>query len=342
MSGQRPHHNRTEDQLFAAAAAAVARGDDLDDSLAELLGLAVEHLGASSGAAYIVNPDQDELELVVTHGVAAEAAAASASVKPLADSQDPLAAVSRSRRPLEVDDAAHVAVLRGAVTALLLPLVVRREGIELSLGVMALGFAGPLPAHEKLTGAEPLADLAAVSIERALALSVGAERAEWFDRLAHTDPLTGLPNRRTFDRLLELEVARAGRQGLPLSIAILEIDGFAEVQKLGNAVGDDALRRVAQVMAESVRLIDTVARFSDSQFILIAPGSDGLKAAERLVRGVAALPPVDGRSVSVSAGLAGFPLEGRTPEELLAVAENALGRARKAGGDRVAAQAAAD
>ena len=343
MSGERPHHNRTDSQLFAAAAAAVARGDDLDDSLADLLGLAAEHLGASSGAAYIVNPDHDELELAVTHGVVADAAAAAASVKPLSESHDPLADVARSRHPLEVDDAAHVTILRGAATALLLPLVVRRDGIEVSLGVLALGFAGPLPKHETLTAAEPLADLAAVAIERALAISIGSERAEWFDRLAHTDLLTGLANRRTLDRILELEAARAGRQGVPMSVAIVEIDRFSEILKAGgNAAGDEALRRVAQVLAESVRLMDTIARYSDEQFILVAPGPDGLIVAERLVRAVAALAPVDGNKISVSAGIAGFPLDGRTPEELLAVAEKAVDVAREAGGDRVAAQAPAD
>jgi diguanylate cyclase (GGDEF)-like protein len=343
VSGERPHHNRTDGQLFASAAAAVARGDDLDDSLAELLGLAAEHLGASSGAVYIVNPDQDELELAVTDGVGSETAEVAGSVKPLSESHDPLADVTRSRSPLEVDDAAHVAVLRGAVTALLLPLVVRRDGVEISLGVLALGFAGPLPKHEVLIGAEPLADLAAVAIERALALSLGSERAEWFDRLAHTDPLTGLANRRALDRMLELEVARAGRQGVPLNIALLEIDQFAEIQKAGgNPAGDEALRGVAQVLAESVRLVDTVARFSDDRFILVAPGPDGLVVAQRLVRGVAALAPVDGKRISVSAGLAGFPYEGRTPEELLAVAESAMDVARKAGGDRVVSQAPAE
>ena len=104
--------------------------------------------GATAGAAYIVDPDHDELELAVTLGVTDEAAAAAASIAPLSESHDPLADVNRSRHPLEVDDAAHVEILHGFATALLLPLVVRREGIEISLGVMALGFAGPLPSHE--------------------------------------------------------------------------------------------------------------------------------------------------------------------------------------------------
>ena len=342
MSGEPPLQDRTSGQFFAAAAAAVARGDDLDDSLAELLGLAAEHLAAGCGALYIVDPDQDELELAVTHGIEPDLAAEAGSIRQLTDSQDPLANVTRSRMPLSVDDAGHVAVLRGAKTALLLPLVVRREGIEIALGVMGLGFPGPLPKPEALAGAEPLADLAAVAVERALALSLGSERAEWFDRLAHTDPLTGLANRRTLDRMLELEVARAGRQGVPLSIAIIEVDQFAEIEKAGgHSAGDEALRRVAQILAESVRLMDSVARFGNEQFILVAPGPDGLVVAERLVRGIAAMAPVDGRTISVSAGIAGFPLDGRTPDELLAVAEDAMRTARQAGGDRVVAQSQA-
>jgi diguanylate cyclase (GGDEF)-like protein len=339
VSGEQPLHDRTESQLFAAAAAAVARGDDLDDSLAELLGLAAEHLDATSGSVYIVDPDHDELELAVTFGIDIEVVTECDSIASVSESQDPLAVVTRSRQPIEIDDAAHVAIMRGATTVLLLPLVVRREGIEISLGVMSLGFPGQLPAREAMGGAEPLADLAAVAVERALALSLGSERAEWFDRLAHTDPLTGLANRRTLDRVLELEVARSGRQGVPLSIAILEIDRFAEIQKAGgNTAGDDALRRVAQILAETVRLMDTVARFSNDQFICVAPGPDGLVVAERLVKGIAALPPVDGQTISVSAGIAGFPLDGRTPEELLAVAEAAMAKARQAGGGRVVTQ----
>ena len=338
VSGDRPIQARTDRQIFAAAAAAAARGDDLDDQLAELLGLAAEYVGATLGATYLLDADHDKLELAVTYGIEDPASDEAGSVKAASDSHDPLADVVRSRRPLEVDDAGHVAVLRSARTALLLPLVVRRDGIEISLGAMALGFAGPLPTREVQTGAEPLADLAAVAIERALALSLGSERAEWFDRLTQIDHLTGLANRRTLDRIMDLEVARAGRQGVPLSFAIFEIDRFAEIQKAGgNAASDEILRRVAQILAESVRLVDTIARHGNEQFSLVAPGPDGLVVSERLVRGIAALPPVEGTAVSVSAGIATFPLDGRTPEELLGVAEKALQSARQAGGGRLMA-----
>jgi diguanylate cyclase (GGDEF)-like protein len=336
---EKPLQPRSESDLFAAAAAAVARGDDLDDSLAELLGLAVEHLGASAGAIYILDADRDELELTVSHGVATQVASEAGSVKAVTESHDPLASVTRSRHPLTVDDADRLPVLHGSRTAFVLPLIVRREGIEVALGAMALGFAGPLPSTENQAGAEPLADLAAVAVERALALALGSERAEWFDRLAHIDQLTGLANRRTVDRLLELEVARAGRQGVALSIALFQIDRFEEIQKAGgNAAGDDALRRVAQILAESVRLVDTVARYGPDQFMLLAPGPDGLIVTERLVRGIAALAPVNNDAISVSAGIASFPMDGRTPEELLVVAERSMLSAREAGGGRVVAE----
>lgn len=336
-SGDRPISARTDGQVFAAAAAAVARGDDLDDQLAELLGLAVEYLGAKAGAIYLVDADHDELELAVTFGVEDPAPTGTEAVKAASESHDPLAATVRSRRPLQLDDAGHVAILRSTKTAFLMPLVVRRDEIEVSLGVLALGFAGALPAPEALAVADPLADLTAVAVERALALSLGSERAEWFDRLAHIDQLTGLANRRTLERVLELEVARAGRQGAPLSVAIMEIDRFADIQKTGgNAASDGALKRVAQTLAETVRLVDTIARYANEQFVLVAPGPDGLVVSERLVRGIAALPSVDGAAISVSIGMAGYPTDGRTPEELIAAAEKAMLAARQAGGDRVA------
>jgi diguanylate cyclase (GGDEF)-like protein len=331
-------HDRSDGQFFAAAAAAVARGDDLDEQLAELLGLATEHLGARAGVVYILDQDLDELELTVTLGVDEEAAAGAESIGRVAESHDAIADVVRLRTPLRVDDAGRVAALRGCKTASIMPLVVRRDGIEIALGAMGLGFAGPLPDEGTLAVAEPIADLSAVAVERAYALALGSERAEWFDRLAHTDPLTGLPNRRTLDRLLELELARAGRQGQALNVAIFSLDRFTDlILAGGNAAGDEALRRVAQVLAESVRLVDNIARFANDEFILVAPGPDVMVVAQRLVKKIAAISPIHGKTLSVSAGVAAYPTDGRTPDELLAAAEKSLKEAREAGGDRVVA-----
>lgn len=338
MSGEETLRGRTDAQFFAAAAAAVARGDDLDEQLAELLGLAGERLGAKAGVVYILDQDRDQLDLTVTFGVEDEIAAEAGSIGRATDGHDAVADVVRSRRPLPVDDAGRVAALRGCRTAFLTPLVVRRDGIEIALGAMGLGFGGKLPTAEALEAAEPLADLTAVTVERALALSLGSERAEWFERLVHTDPLTGLPNRRTLDKVLELELARAGRHGQPLSVVIFGIDRFTDIVIAGgNEAGDEALKRVAQVLGESVRLIDNIARYGNEDFILVAPGPDAIVVAQRLVKRVAELGEIHGKPLSVSAGLAGYPNDGRTPEEMLAVAEKALQAARAAGGDRVEA-----
>jgi diguanylate cyclase (GGDEF)-like protein len=334
-----PRHERTISETFAVAAAAVARSDDLDDALAEMLGLAGELSGAKLGGLYILDPDADRLELAVSFGLAGDLPEEVAATGSVGEGEGPLSSAVRSRMPLPVDDAGEVPILSGAKTAQLLPLVVRRDGVEVCLGVIALGFAGAPPEAGALAGVEPLADLAAVTVERSLALTLESERAEWYDRLAHTDPLTGLANRRVLDRMVELEVARAGRQGVPMSVALFEVDGLDEIQRAGNnTAGDAVLRRVAQVLSGSVRLVDSIARYESNRFALLAPGPDGQIVVERLVRAIAALPEVEGRPVSVSAGVAAFPLDGRTPEELLAAAEAATLLAREAGGDRVVAK----
>ncbi len=330
---------RTISETFAVAAAAVARGDDLDDALAEMLGLAAEITGASTGALYILDVDADRLELALSFGIKGEMPEGAAEITSVDEGEGPLSVAIRSRVPLPTDDTDRIAVLRGSGAAHLLPLVVRRDGVEVCLGALALGFAGELPDETALAAAEPLADLAAVAVERSLTLTMESERSEWYDRLAHTDPLTGLANRRVLDRMLEMEVARAGRQGVPMSVALFEVDGLDEIQRDGsNTAVDLVLRRVAQVLSGSVRLVDSIARYEPTRLALLAPGPDGEKVVERLVKAIGALPSVEGRAVSVSAGIATFPLDGRTPDELLAVAEAATQEARAAGGGRVVAK----
>jgi diguanylate cyclase (GGDEF)-like protein len=335
VSTQELARGRTDRQLFAAAAAAVARTDDLDESLAELLGLAAESVAATRGAVYLADHDRDVLELSVTLGVSEAAADKAGLVESASTSADVLAEAARSRLPAPIADAGRLPIVVGSASGLILPLVVNRDGNELVLGVMALGLETKLPAAETLRAAEPLADLAAVAVERAVALSASSEQADWYDRLAYTDLVTGLANRRTVDQMLELEVARAGRQGAQIGIAILELDRLAEiVADAGNAAGDQALKLAAQVLASGVRLVDTVGRYGEDRFILLAPGPDPMIVVDRLVKAVAAATPIEGHALAVSVGLACFPLDGRTPEELRNAAEKAVNEARSAGGNR--------
>ena len=172
------------------------------------------------------------------------------------------------------------------------------------------------------------AALAAMAIDRARLASTAAERSEWFERMAHNDPLTGLANERTFGRVLELELARAARQGSrSRSRCSTSMTSRPRTATADYAAGDDVLRRVAAVLAESVRLVDTVGRIGGDEFVLIAPGSAGLTVAQRVLDGIAALPAVAGQTVSVSAGVATFPADGADADALIASVTEALDRA---------------
>ena len=122
-----------------------------------------------------------------------------------------------------------------------------------------------------------------MAIDRGRLASLVAERSDWYERVAHTDPLTGLANQRTFARVLELELARASRQGSEVSLAIFDVDDFAATNEAaGREAGDDVLRAVASVLAETVRL--SIGRLRRLLFELRPPAldRDGLAAAVRL------------------------------------------------------------
>jgi diguanylate cyclase (GGDEF)-like protein len=321
---------------FRTSADALARGADLDATIESLLGAGVDTTGADAGTVFLQDPDRNELELAT--GIGLDEAALVALREAVRDPEHPVGALARGHLP----SAEGTRTTEDGRSWIDLPLVVSRGGIDLALGVVSFGWLrGATPDEERGTVLAAVADLIAVGVDHARLASMVAERADWFERLAHTDPLTGLANLRTFGRVLELELARAGRQGGQVSVAILDIDDFAATNEdAGRDAGDDVLRAVASVVAESVRLVDTVARYGGDEFVLVAPGSAGPTVAQRIIDGVAALPPVGGRPVSVSAGVARFPDDGMTTQDLLGAAEAALGEARTTGPGRLGASAA--
>jgi two-component system cell cycle response regulator len=157
---------------------------------------------------------------------------------------------------------------------------------------------------------------------------------------AFTDHLTGLANRRRFERQLEREVARTERYGHPFCLLLLDIDNFKEVNDTyGHEAGDEVLRCVANVIQSGTRGIDTGARIGGDEFAIILPETSlarGLEVAERLRASVSALGASAPCRVTASLGIAELPSCVRTGEELRAASDAALYDAKRAGRDRAA------
>jgi len=166
-------------------------------------------------------------------------------------------------------------------------------------------------------------------------------------RLAAIDSLTGIANRRHFDRVLDRELRRARREGRPLSLVFLDIDEFKRFNDTyGHARGDEVLRRVARALDETFRRGgDLVARYGGEEFAVLLPGLDTRRAglyAERLRRRIWRLAigysasPVSDR-VTISAGVATIaPRAHDTAQALLKAADEALYRAKCLGRNRIA------
>ena len=304
---------------LAAGVAAVVHGPDLDEGIGALLGAVVAAVGATSATVSLQDPDRPDPELTLTIGLdeAAQRAAVAAAVDPA----HPLTTAARDR------------VEASAGSTVAYPLISARNGIDEALGAIAITFPeGTTPSDADATLLRLVADIAALAVDRGRLASTAGERSEWFERLAHTDPLTGLANLRTVSRVLELEIARAARQGSEVSVAIFDVDDVAATnESAGRDAGDDILRTVAGVLAGAVRLVDTVGRSGADEFLLIAPGSAGATVARRVLEGIAELPDVGGRAVTVAAGVARFPSDGSDAESVMAAALSALARSRTAG-----------
>jgi diguanylate cyclase (GGDEF)-like protein len=161
---------------------------------------------------------------------------------------------------------------------------------------------------------------------------------------AMTDSLTGLANFRCFTHTLDREVERSRRYGLPLSVIMLDLDHMKAINDLhGHAVGDDAIRLVAKVIAKTVRGCELVARQGGDEFAVILPNtgaSDAGKLAIRLHASVGAEVVLGGK-LSASLGLVCWEnvggANGRHVQSpaILEATEEALGRAKQAGRDRI-------
>lgn len=161
-------------------------------------------------------------------------------------------------------------------------------------------------------------------------------------RLASTDSLTGALNRRHFMDLAEREQRRALRYQMPLSVFLMDIDLFKNINDTyGHAAGDDILKRLIKICRDTLREPDLVGRFGGEEFAVLLPqtGADGaLQVAERLRRAVAATKITTGKKTmrfTVSIGVASWQPDRGTIQDALSSADKALYAAKADGRNRV-------
>lgn len=168
-------------------------------------------------------------------------------------------------------------------------------------------------------------------------------------KVSGTDRLTGLGSRALFEERLAVEIARAKRSGNALSLAFLDLDHFKRFNdRWGHDAGDAVLRGIASVLRGESRLADAAFRWGGEEIVIIFPETQASGAVAQLERARAVLQktsfeelPAEVR-VTVSAGVAEYPRDGSSAEQLTAAADRRLYDAKRAGRDRVVAGDAAD
>ena len=308
------------------AARIVARGGPLDAKLATLVDHARTATHASHVSVHILDAEGTGLVPVSWSGETGENGAPLAPI-PLEGVHEAVASALTDRRPMsfarDQADLLSLPFLPATAQAFAaIPLVTADdEGAAVVEGLLLWASSTATQSESLLA----MADLVAVAIRQARLENALTEHADWLDRVANTDPLTGLANRRTFERMLQLELVRASRQAAPIGLALFAIDGLADFEaRAGAAAADDVLRRVAATLAEQLRLIDTVARIAPGTFAAICPGAGGTEAATRVRDAVGQLEPAPTGPISVSAGVVRFPDEGKEADELLGAGQAAL------------------
>jgi len=166
---------------------------------------------------------------------------------------------------------------------------------------------------------------------------------EFIDTLSRIDPLTGLHNRREFDRLLAQELQRAQQTGQQLSLIVADIDHFKQINdRFGHQEGDRALQQVARlIQMVPKRITDAAFRTGGEEFAILMTDTDknGALTLSESLRSLTESARFfnANRPVTVSLGVASFPADGQDPTSLMLAADRALYQAKAAGRNRVQA-----
>jgi diguanylate cyclase (GGDEF)-like protein len=227
-----------------------------------------------------------------------------------------------------VEDAYLAALMPDSLNIAVMPLFAEGKPI----GAVVVQHPGKSPRTDR----RAIATLGQFAAHASLALRNAWLLAE-IRKMAATDALTGIANRRTFEQVLEQELSRARRNGDQVTLVMLDIDHFKKLNDThGHQTGDDVLRGTGAALLQSCRDFDTAARYGGEEFAVVLPScspKESLIAGDRLRAAIAdAELPV---SITASAGVATFPVHAVDPQSLIKAADEALYESKRSGRDRV-------
>jgi diguanylate cyclase (GGDEF)-like protein len=205
-----------------------------------------------------------------------------------------------------------------------------------------LGLVTTVDPEDGGFGDEDIESLSALAVQAGVAIE-NARLHRVVERQAVTDALTGLANRRQFYEVLGREYERSQRFGTPLSLILLDIDDFKNINDTrGHLAGDAVLHGVAATLAELIREIDMAARYGGEEFAILLPQTaqeGAAQLAERLRREIATRPirfgPDEIEGITASFGVAAGPEDSMTQIDLIASADAALYQAKRDGKNHV-------
>jgi diguanylate cyclase (GGDEF)-like protein len=203
-------------------------------------------------------------------------------------------------------------------------------------GVIGVGRPRRRRAEAK-TVVKMLADLAGLAI-------VQVDKLKAIQDTANKDGLTGVYNKRYFQERLSVEIRRAERDGLGVSLFLLDIDDFKNYNDTnGHVAGDEVLKKMGQLLRGSIREDDLIARYGGEEFVILYPGASkalAYRLAQGLRRAVESHPFAGGEhqplhAVTISGGVAAYPQDATSEVELIRAADHALYQAKNAGRNRI-------
>jgi len=339
---QRERRDLTKDvSVFLEIAKTVGSAMDSEEIFSAILDKSTQYVQAEQGSIMLLDEDRRELSIKAMKGLNKKIV----ELLKIRPGEGISGQVLTSGSPLMVADidADHrVAQERRPryKTKSFISIPLKLSGRTIGVLNVADKVSGEVFSDEDLQLLVSIGAYASVAIER----SRFYQKTEELKKISITDSLTGLLNRRYFQERMSEEIERSRRHHLPLSLIMLDVDNFKQVNdRLGHLVGDEVLKATARCLRNSIRTIDVAARYGGEEFTVILPQTskaDAQTIAERICAEVYRLDlpfikPEQKIVLSVSLGLATYPEDAETLEDLVRNADIALYAAKSQGKNRV-------